>query len=225
MCGRARCTWRGWPRWATESSSPKKSFLRLIGRGGEGGVNIGKSDRDWLKNALARLSANTVEIKQGPYAYAGSLVDEYFRDEDSGRYVLVLNPRMKVMFGREGWTQIDWSLREALRGHPLAQWLHGFYSTHACPFPLKVETLHKLCGSATGEQTLTDAEKNKAILGWRDDSLIPALNVLMAACLQVGQAFSWEITHGDLVNVSRDPSQSQRKHLQGKPGKPFSDGK
>lgn len=203
----------------------EKSFLRLIGRGGEGGVNIGKSDRDWLKNALARLSANTVEIKQGPYAYAGSLVDEYFRDEDSGRYVLVLNPRMKVMFGREGWTQIDWSLREALRGHPLAQWLHGFYSTHACPFPLKVETLHKLCGSATGEQTQTDAEKNKAILGWRNDSLIPALDVLVEACLQVGQAFSWEITHGDLVNVSRDPSKSQRKHLQAKPGKPLSDGK
>ncbi len=203
----------------------EKSFLRLIGRGGEGGVNIGKSDRDWLKNALARLSANTVEIKQGPYAYAGSLVDEYFRDEDSGRYVLVLNPRMKVMFGREGWTQIDWSLREALRGHPLAQWLHGFYSTHACPFPLKVETLHKLCGSATGDQTLTDAERNKAILGWRDGSLIPALDVLVQACLQVGQAFSWEITHGDLVNVSRDPSQSQRKHLQAKPGKPLADGK
>lgn len=203
----------------------EKSFLRLIGRGGEGGVNIGKSDRDWLKNALARLSANTVEIKQGPYAYAGSLVDEYFRDEDSGRYVLVLNPRMKVMFGREGWTQIDWSLREALRGHPLAQWLHGFYSTHACPFPLKVETLHKLCGSEMGEAAVSDANRSKSMSGWRDDRLIPALNVLMAACLQVGQAFSWEITNGDLVNVSRDPSQSQRKHLQAKPGKPLSDGK
>lgn len=203
----------------------EKSFLRLIGRGGEGGVNIGKSDRDWLKNALARLSANTVEIKQGPYAYAGSLVDEYFRDEASGRYVLVLNPRMKVMFGREGWTQIDWSLREALRGHPLAQWLHGFYSTHACPFPLKVETLHKLCGSEMGEAAVNDADRSKAMSGWRDDRLIPALDVLMAACLQVGQAFSWEITNGDLVNVSRDPSQSQRKHLQAKLDKPRSDGK
>lgn len=88
-----------------------------------------------------------------------------------------------------------------------------------------METLHKLCGSEMGEAAVSDAERSKAMSGWRDDRLIPALNVLMAACLQVGQAFSWEITHGDLVNVSRDPSQSQRKHLQGKPGKPPSDGK
>ena len=113
----------------------EKGFLRLIGRGGQGGENIGKSDREWLKKVLARLSATTVEIKQGPYAYGGSLIDEYFRDERSGRYVVILNPRMKVIFNRDSWTQIDWGIRHALRGHPLAQWLHGFYSTHAAPLP------------------------------------------------------------------------------------------
>ena len=29
----------------------------------------------------------------------------------------------------------------------LAQWLHGFYASHAKPFPIKIETLHRLCGS------------------------------------------------------------------------------
>ncbi len=193
----------------------EKGFLKLIGRGGEGGENIGKSDREWLKKTLARLKANAVEVKQGPYAYGGSLVDEYFRDESTGRYVLILNPRMKVMFGRDGWTQIDWSIRQALRGYPLAQWLHGFYSTHAQPYPLKVETLHKLCGSETGAEAKTDAERHKAVTGWRDDSLVPALDALVNACNQAGQAFSWEL-NGDLVSVSRDPSKAQKKHLRAK---------
>jgi len=73
--------------------------------------------------------------------------------------------------------------------------------------------LHKLCGSETGAEAKTDAERNKALLGWRDDSLIPALEALVAACEQVGQAFSFEITNGDLVHVSRDPSKTQLKHL------------
>lgn len=38
-------------------------------------------------------------------------------------------------------------MRHALDGHQLAQWLHGFYASHAKPFPIKIETLHRLCGS------------------------------------------------------------------------------
>jgi hypothetical protein len=153
----------------------EKGFLRLIDRGGEGGKNIGKSDREWLRKVFARLSATTVEIKQGPYVYAGSLVDKYFRDEHSGKYIMILDPSLKVIFHQDGWTQIDWGIRHALRGHPLAQWLHGFYSTHAIPYPYKIETLHQLCGSETGKGLMTEAERHKAILGWRDDSLVPAL--------------------------------------------------
>ncbi len=193
----------------------EKSFLKMIGRGGEDGKNIGKSDREWLKKTLARLQANSIEVKQGPYAYGGSLVDEYFRDEISGRYILILNPRMKVMFGRDGWTQIDWSIRQMLRGYPLAQWLHGFYSTHAKPYFLKVETLHKLCGSETGIDAKSEAEKQKALAGWRDDSLIPALNALVDVCEKIGNAFTWEL-NGELVSVSRDPSKTQKKHLMSK---------
>lgn len=190
----------------------EKSFLKMIGRGGESGENIGKSDREWLRKTLARLKANAIEVSQGPYVYVGSLIDEYFRDESTRRYVLVLNPRMKIMFGRDGWTQIDWSIRQALRGYPLAQWLHGFYSTHASPYPLKIETLHQLCGSEAGAAAKTDAARNKAITGWRDDSLIPAFEELVEACSAAGQAFSWKL-NGDLIDVSRTPTPSQKKHL------------
>ncbi len=60
---------------------------------------------------------------------------------------------MRVLFNRDSWTQIDWNIRRALIGHPLAQWLHGFYSTHAAKsIPYKAETLETShAGSESGE--------------------------------------------------------------------------
>lgn len=192
----------------------EKAFLRLIGRGGQNGENLGTGDRAWLRKTLARLSATNIEIAQGPYAYGGSLIDEYFRDEKSGRYVVILNPRMRVMFGRDNWTQLDWSIRQALLGHPLAQWLHGYFSSHSSPFPIKVETLHSLCGSETGEGAKTEAMRSKALQGWRDYSLMPALKTLAHVSSQAGQPFTWEINAG-LVTVTKRPSISKQRSHQG----------
>lgn len=194
----------------------EKGFLRQIGRGGPNGDNIGKSDREWLRKTLARLKATAVEVTQNPCTYVGSLIDEYFRDNTSSRYVVILNPRMKALFNRNSYTWVDWSVRHALIGHPLAQWLHGFYSTHAPAFPYKVETLHRLCGSESGRHARTDADRNKAMLGWRDDTLIPALCALEQVSHRVGQHFAWEIGADGLVNVIRSPTASQQRHLRGK---------
>ena len=191
----------------------EKAFLRLIGRGGSDGRNIGKSDREWLRKAIARLTATAVEISQGPYTYCGSLIDEYYRNSASGRHVVILNPSMRVIFNRDGWTQVDWSIRRALIGYPLAQWLHGFYSTHAAPLPYKVETLHILCGSESGLQAKKDSAYQKALYGWKEDSLIPALNTLKSISDHAGQQFSWEIGSDELVQVKRTPSIAQGKHL------------
>lgn len=193
-----------------------RGLLRLIGRGGASGDSIGKSDRDWLKNVFARLKATNVEFQQGPYAYGGSLIDEYFRDDSIGRYVVTLNPRMKLLFSRNGWTSVDWKIRNALRGHPLAQWLHGFYSSHASPYPYKVATLHRLCGSGTGAGAATVVQLNKALQGWRDATLTPSLKALEIACNTANQHFSWDMPGGELVRVNREPSKSQEKHLQRK---------
>ncbi|WP_175810882.1 plasmid replication initiator TrfA [Burkholderia cepacia] len=194
----------------------EKAFLRLIGRGGPSGGNIGKSDREWLRKVLARLKATAVEVTQGPYTYIGSLIDDCFRDSTNGRSVVILNPRMRVIFNHDSWTQIDWSIRHALIGHPLAQWLHGFYSTHAAPMPYKVETLHLLCGSEAGENATTDAERNKALLGWVSDSLDPGFKALKHVSDRAGQLFSWEIGKDGLVRVTRAPSASQQRHLRGR---------
>jgi len=192
-----------------------RGLLRLIGRGGPSGESIGKSDRDWLKGVISRLKAATIEIQQGPYAYGGSLIDEYFRDDDRGCYVVTLNPRMKVLFGRDTWTSVDWTIRSALRGHPVAQWLHGFYSSHAKPFDYTVSNLHRLCGSGTGATATTAVQRNKALQAWRDATLIPALQTLEKACNDAGQSFSWDLPSATL-KINRVPSSTQQKHLQRK---------
>ena len=167
----------------------EKGFLKALGR------QSGKSGRDWLRSAFARLGASLVEISDGRWTYGGSLL-EFYRDEDTGRTVLEINPKIAPFFGSTRWTQIDWEQRQRLRSKPLALWLHGFYATHAAPHALTVEYLHKLSGSQTKQ--LRKFKQN----------LTQALRDLEAA----GAIRGFTIKD-DLVHVWTVPSKSQRKHL------------
>lgn len=190
----------------------EKGFLRLLGRGGPNGRSIGKSDRVWLRRSLTRLKATAVEVTQGPHTYCGSLLDEYYRDSNLGRYVIALNPKMKEIFGYAGWTKIDWNVRHGLAGNPLAQWLHGFYSTHAEPYDYSVETLHRLCGSEAGIGTISTAERNKAISDWTRSSLRPALALLATVSVCNGQPFVGEVDDNrPVVHMQRELPASPRK--------------
>ena len=173
----------------TQCRFTEKGFLKALGR------QSGKSGRDWLRSAFARLGASLVEISDGRWTYGGSLL-EFYRDEDTGRTVLEINPKIAPFFGSTRWTQIDWEQRQRLRGKPLALWLHGFYASHAAPHALTVEYLHKLSGSQTKQlkhfkqnltQALRDLEAPGAIRGFT--------------------------IKDDLAHVWTVPSKSQRKHL------------
>jgi len=118
-----------------------RAFLKAIGR------STGKSDREWLKDSFRRLMTSLVELEDGSKAYAGQLIHHWYRDENTGHQCMILNPKLASMFGVNTWTAISSEERKALKGQPIAQWLHGFYCTHADPFPYKVETIYKLCGS------------------------------------------------------------------------------
>ena len=144
------------------------SFLKAIGRNPNGG-----SERKWLYDALLDLAGCIVKVSDGRYSYFGALLEEGFKDDKTDEYVIKVNPRLAVLFARGNWTALDSKERAALRRHPLAQWLHAFYSTHAKPHPYKVETIQRLCGSDTEElkkfrQLLKRAlEKLAQATGWR----------------------------------------------------------
>ena len=174
----------------TECHFTAHGFLKALGR------STGKMNHEWLQTALERLNGAVVRISDGCRTYFGTLIERGVRDEDTGRYVVKINPELAEFYGRSQWTQIDWEKRQQLRGKPLALWLHGFYASHASPFSLRIAYLHKLSGSQTKQ--LKHFKQN----------LTQALRDLQAA----GAIKVFEI-QGDLVHVQTIPSKSQRKHL------------
>ena len=104
-------------------------------------------NRAVLHKRLLRLKANGVEIVHEHRAYVGSLLAYFERDEGTGEYVVVLDPQLLPFFGPDQFTQVSWDVRLELEGKPLAQWLYGFYESHATPFEMRVTSLMRWSGS------------------------------------------------------------------------------
>lgn len=62
------------------------------------------------------------------------------------RWRIWIEPEVKALFGDVYYTRIDWQQRVKIKGN-LAKHLHGVYSSHAQPYPYKVETILEGCGS------------------------------------------------------------------------------
>jgi hypothetical protein len=169
------------------------AFLKAIGRRGDG-----KANYKWLDGALLRLTACAVVIKCRGYIHGRGLIASFDIDEHTRLYRVSVDPDTAKLYAA-GWTAIDWQQRQQLRGKPLALWLHGYYTTHAKPLPVKVDTLRSLSGS-----------KDKALFSYRQ-KLRRALNELKA----IGAITSWQIDDADLVTVDRGDAitASQRRHL------------
>jgi TrfA protein len=168
------------------------SLLKALGRG------TGKTQHEQLKEELARLGAGFVEItsKKLKKTFASNLISSFKQDEETGHLLITFNNEMKTLYESD-YTMIDWDQRMALGRNNLAKWLHGHYSTHAKPYPYKVETLRELCRSSITR--LGDFRKQ--------------LRAALDALKEVGAIDSWEIDINDLVHVTRTPSNSQRRHL------------
>ncbi|MGV8890085.1 MAG: plasmid replication initiator TrfA [Pseudomonas sp.] len=168
-------------------------FLKAIGR------PTGKSQRDWLKASFMRLMTSVIEIVDGDRSYAGQLIHHHMRDEKTGLQSITINPKIAKLYGDDGWTVFEWKDRVALKNHPLAQWLHGFYATHVShsnSFLYKVETIHKLCGS-----------QSKNVTDFRKD--------IRKAFEVMNTAIGWkgEINDKGLITMTRPHSRSQERHL------------
>jgi len=121
------------------------SFLRGIDR------NTGKKEHNWLNSVLSRISATTIEITHNNKTYGGSLIDEFYRDEETGRYCVVINPKISRLYDA-GHTYINWQERKMLgKKKPLAQWLHGYISSHTNWVPHRVSTIRDYSGSVNKE--------------------------------------------------------------------------
>jgi len=164
-------------------------FLTAIGR------STGNTQHEWLKGSLRRLMTSLVELEDGKKTYAGQLIHYWGRDKETGQNVLEINPSIAVLYGSDGWTSIEFEIRRALKKQPLAQWLHGFYCTHARPYPFKVATIHGLCGSEA-----------KQMFSFRQE-LRQALTKLAEVT-----GWTWEIDDADLLHVAKTGTASQGRN-------------
>jgi hypothetical protein len=168
------------------------ALLKALGRG------TGATQHRQLHEEIVRLRAGTAEITwtKDRKTFVGGMIAQAFRDDETGRYIVVLDPKMLTLY-ETGYSQVDWSQRHALGSNNLSKWLHGFYSSHAEPFPYKVQTIKDLCGS-----TSKDLRDFRRMLKKSLDDLVA-----------IGAITGWEIDQKDLVHVQKVPTVSQRKHL------------
>ncbi len=177
------------------------ALLKLMGK-----TDTGKN-RTTLQNRIERLVANAVTIKQSRYTYIGGLIRFAAKDEETQEWVIELDENLGPLFAADQFTQIEWGVRHALDGKPLAQWLHGFYASHAAPYPICMKTLLKLSGSE-------DSNPRSA-----QQTLRKALDAVSEASTIHGEGFSYTIC-GDLVHVEKRAQGAQRRHLAKKTAKP-----
>lgn len=170
------------------------ALLKLMGK-----TDTGKN-RATLHKRITRLVASALTVKQGRYSYIGSLIAGAAKDEETQEWVIELDAKLRPLFAADQFTQVEWAVRHELDGKPLAQWLHGFYASHAKPFPLRMETLLNLAGSE-------DANPRSA-----QQTLRKALDAVAEASAAHGEGFSHEV-RGDLVHVEKKAQGAQRRHL------------
>ena len=158
------------------------------------GMPTGNSQHKQLHSTLLRLTACAVEVKHEGKTYFGPLIKSGAKDEVTRHYGIELNRGIIKLFGENQWTQLDWQQRQELRGQPLAQAMHAFYSSHREPFAVKLDTLQAYTGS-----------RNKQAASFKRQ-VRAALQQLVA----VGFLASFGIT-GDLVNVRRATAQLRQQ--------------
>lgn len=173
------------------------AFLKELGR------KATKQEYNWLKKIFAKLCACCVEITHNNLTYGGNLIQSFYRDEKTGNSVLIVNSEIGRLYegGRATW--IQWEERQKIgKRKPLAQWLHGYISSHAKWYPHKVETLRNYSGSETKE-----VRKFKQNLSFALEYLL-SLNLIQ----------SFRVDENNLVHIERPPNKAQQKHLERKKG-------
>jgi len=168
-------------------------FLKEIGRTG------GKLNYELLTQSLTRLTDGLVVIKQGTMTFTGHLISSFVRDDKTRIYKIKFAEEILNLFGYSSFTRLQWQQRRALKGKALPLWLHGFYSSHAKPYPLTLDYLHKLCGSRNTAMRSFRAKLKKA---FEDLEKVTGMKATFK---------------GDIVSVERQPSSSQAKHLAEQP--------
>ncbi len=140
---------------------------------------------------------------QGKVLLNGPLLKSYKKNiqkKQHANYEVVMGDQLKELFARGQYTLINWSIRYALIKKPIAKWLHGFYSTHASPYPLTIQKISDYSGYKPKAENKLRQNIVKALQDIADEHVARALKF----------TFSIEDRY-DVNDWKRDITKSKRR--------------
>jgi hypothetical protein len=106
------------------------------------------------QESISRLKVTGIVINTANQdeGYSGSLIREFrwkkIGESGDTKWMVRFEPQVSAMFMHDTTTLLEWETRKKIGGRStVAQWLHGFYSSHQEPFAYGVPKLHELSRS------------------------------------------------------------------------------
>jgi hypothetical protein len=122
------------------------SFIKALG------WPIKGQNYDRLRTCLSRMQATALRIqsKRLQSFVSISLIQKFIsrndRNENLSRWQVWIGKEMQLLFDEDFLTRVSWETRRSLPDG-IASKLFGYWASHRNPYPVKIETLLKLCGS------------------------------------------------------------------------------
>lgn len=172
-------------------------LLELCGKK-NGGTNI-----RLLHDRITRLQTGLVVVDTPNVQYNNQLLGPSKWLKDSDILEFTLYARIINLFPNGAYTGLNWKVRQSLHNQSLAQWIHAYYQSHINPYPIRLTTLHRLCGSEIS--VLTDFKKK----------VKQAFAKVKKASEDHGESFEGEVASerlGDKVYVTTHLNPSKKKY-------------
>jgi hypothetical protein len=168
-------------------------FLKSLRR------STGNKDHKQLHATLGLLHATSIKVvvdrdeRGRSTGYRGHLIEKFRFNDQLLRWEVGVNQDIAELFAPKDHTWLHIDARLDLGKSYLAKWCHGYFSSHRKPYPVSVQRLRELSGSATTS---------------RPRRFKQALRDALAEVARVERAhrrrFDWSVDDDDLVHVVRE---------------------
>lgn len=106
-----------------------------------------------LRACITRLKANEIKVENARVGKGVgiSLIREYEYEgtADKGtKYRVWIHPNLILLFAGKNSTRVEW--KQYVDLSPVARRMYDYFASHKQPFPLRLDSLHSLCGSSCG---------------------------------------------------------------------------
>lgn len=143
-------------------------MLKVLGKAQD------SKNRAALRASLNLLGDARIRVQREDGAdWTANLIDIGTKPKDTDLTMAVFIDRAIATCLSSGYTLANLEQRRALRDNPLAQWLHGFYSTHRLPAPMHSGALQRLSSCEKMRTRLWEAKlvaalaELAAVTGWK----------------------------------------------------------